>query len=69
MVLSEEDLHVQVGGCHTFTSRHLSHRLSLFNLFHSLRSDKEELIDLRNYKHKAQNESKKKKVLSSVYSG
>ncbi|XP_029014384.1 protein KRI1 homolog [Betta splendens] len=33
------------------------------------RSDKEELIDLRNYKHKAQNEKKKKKVLSSVYSG
>ncbi|XP_070779371.1 protein KRI1 homolog [Enoplosus armatus] len=32
------------------------------------RSDKEEMSDLKNYKIKAQNEKKKKEVLSSVYS-
>ncbi|XP_070838084.1 protein KRI1 homolog [Chaetodon trifascialis] len=32
------------------------------------RSDKEEMSDLRNYKIKAQNEKKKKEILSSVYS-
>lgn len=33
-----------------------------------LRSEKEELCDLKNYKVKAQNVRKKKEVLSSVYS-
>ncbi|XP_044038373.1 protein KRI1 homolog [Siniperca chuatsi] len=32
------------------------------------RSDKEEMSDLKNYKIKAQNENKKKEILSSVYS-
>lgn len=41
---------------------------TLISFFFSLRSDKEEMGDLKNFKIKAQNEKKKKEILSSVYS-
>lgn len=71
-MLSEEDVHVQVLPlsfmlkCYTCSvvSGHFLH----FIFSCSLRSDKEEMSDLKNYKIKAQNEKKKKEILSSVYS-
>lgn len=75
MVLFKKDVHVQVSALSLSVSFCLS--LFLSPLLHvallssvtlcHLRSDKEEHVDLKNYKIKAQNGMKKRKILSSVY--
>ncbi|XP_047427872.1 protein KRI1 homolog [Mugil cephalus] len=51
----------------TANDKELNHWCSLKKTC-MFRSDKEEMSDLKNYKIKAQNEKKKKEILSSVYS-
>lgn len=69
-MLSEEDLHVQVPAlalrlmfCICYLSS--AHFFPFFAF--ALRSEKEEVCDLKNYKIKAQNEKKKREILSSMY--
>ena len=67
MVLAEEDLHVQVLVLSSHPSCCLGSFPTLRFSFCSLRSDKEESSDLKNYVIKAQNVKKKREILSSVY--
>lgn len=66
-MFAEEDVHVQVAFQPQPEGSGGSRKVLTRFPFPCLRSEREELCDVKNYKIKAQNDKKKKDILSSLF--